>query len=278
MFYPKNTAGGNAGEYYFSYWVSRYFNWPCRLLDIDVGIDAQVEIFDNKAHSTGNFIAVQVKTTVKKSPNVSVTEENLKYWKSIDDIVVLVSISIAKVKPKLYWKVINGNDIDKFISKAKKNKSKTINISFDGTHLLTEGHKKEWYLLPFKGADSKVKELSEQIIQDCKNCNELYFDNKPFSTDNSGIEFRNLIDTFDSICHLIDPFEETIKLYPKLSSFVGSVEEAIEEYSFLKRNVENFLEYLFDVNSEWKSEYRDSWCNSNSHQILIEIVHEKLEA
>ncbi|EOG4047563.1 hypothetical protein ACLBYQ_004938, partial [Salmonella enterica] len=59
MTYPKTSAEGHAGEYLFAYWISRYFKWPCRLLDIDMGLDAQVEIYENEL-STGMFIGVQV--------------------------------------------------------------------------------------------------------------------------------------------------------------------------------------------------------------------------
>lgn len=53
--YKSTGVTGRAGELYFAYWIVRYFNWPCRLLDIDVGIDAQVEIFEDEI-STGDFL------------------------------------------------------------------------------------------------------------------------------------------------------------------------------------------------------------------------------
>ncbi|HFP0607572.1 TPA: DUF4365 domain-containing protein, partial [Escherichia coli] len=83
----------NAGEFYFAYWISSNFIWPCRILDIDMGLDAQVEVYDDQNHSTGMFIGVQVKTTattLEENPNVSVPMKNIAYWESINDPVVII--------------------------------------------------------------------------------------------------------------------------------------------------------------------------------------------
>ncbi|MCI5162057.1 MAG: hypothetical protein D3917_08545 [Candidatus Electrothrix sp. AX5] len=52
--YTKKKAIGDAGEYFFAYTVATILGWPCRLLDIDIGIDAQVEILDGDQNSTGS--------------------------------------------------------------------------------------------------------------------------------------------------------------------------------------------------------------------------------
>lgn len=83
MTYLEKVAHGNAGEFYFAYWISNKFVWPCRILDIDMGLDAQVEIYDDKNNSTGMFIGIQVKTTAKtldESPSISVPLKNIVYW------------------------------------------------------------------------------------------------------------------------------------------------------------------------------------------------------
>ncbi|EII7030253.1 DUF4365 domain-containing protein, partial [Escherichia coli] len=96
MTYPKTSADGHAGEYLFAYWISRYFRWPCRLLDIDMGLDAQVEIYENNL-STGFFIGVQIKTTsrkMKRRLSVQIPYKNITYWGSCDFPVVIVLICL----------------------------------------------------------------------------------------------------------------------------------------------------------------------------------------
>ncbi len=61
MIYPKSSAYGHAGEYLFAYWISRYFGWPCRLLSVDMGIDAQVEMFADDTKSTGLLFLFRLK-------------------------------------------------------------------------------------------------------------------------------------------------------------------------------------------------------------------------
>lgn len=36
MKYPKKTANGDAGEFFFAYKIASVLKWPCRLLDIDI--------------------------------------------------------------------------------------------------------------------------------------------------------------------------------------------------------------------------------------------------
>ncbi|EHC4278548.1 DUF4365 domain-containing protein, partial [Escherichia coli] len=108
MRYIERVANGNAGEFYFAYWISNKFVWPCRILDIDMGLDAQVEIYDDNCHSTGMFIGVQVKTTSKKiddSLRVSVPIKNLIYWQSINDPIVIVRVFLNdNGLPVIFWK------------------------------------------------------------------------------------------------------------------------------------------------------------------------------
>lgn len=77
--FKDTSITGWSGEYYFAYWVVSNFKWACRLLDIDIGIDAQVEVFD-KEFSTGDFFAVQIKSTVSDSPNISLYLSDFNYW------------------------------------------------------------------------------------------------------------------------------------------------------------------------------------------------------
>lgn len=140
MKFDDKASHGKAGEFYFAYWICRYFGWPCRLIDIDVGIDAQIELFDDNSHSCGMFIAAQIKTNQTNNPNVQVTLDNLKYWESISDPVILISITLDD-GPNIYWQLINDCNITSYIKRAEGNDSKKVTISFTDDNKLTKSDK-----------------------------------------------------------------------------------------------------------------------------------------
>ncbi|WP_256676462.1 DUF4365 domain-containing protein [Pseudomonas sp. RGB] len=98
MKYPSKIATGDAGEYFFAYKISYVLGWPCRLFDIDIGIDAQVEILDENRNSTGRFVAFQVKTSADEEPQPYwyVSKNQLDYWRDMDIPVFVALVSLKK--------------------------------------------------------------------------------------------------------------------------------------------------------------------------------------
>jgi len=98
MKYPEKTAIGDAGEYFFAYQIASALGWPCRLFDIDIGIDAQVEILDKERTSTGKFVAFQVKTTIVEGNDACryVLKKQLSYWRDLDLPVFVVLVDLSK--------------------------------------------------------------------------------------------------------------------------------------------------------------------------------------
>ena len=97
MKYPLGTANGDAGEFFAAYKIAKELGWPCRLFDIDIGIDAQVEILTNDRESTGRFVALQVKATSAKEVDCRyVKAQQLKYWLSLDIPVFVVLVDLYK--------------------------------------------------------------------------------------------------------------------------------------------------------------------------------------
>lgn len=95
MKYPKTAATGNAGEFFFAYQVAKVLGWPCRIFDIDIGVDAQVEILDAQCESTGRFVAVQIKTTTGEGVATRyVDPKQLEYWKRLESPVFLVLVDL----------------------------------------------------------------------------------------------------------------------------------------------------------------------------------------
>lgn len=97
MKYPLRTATGDAGEFFVAYKIARDLGWPCRLFDIDIGIDAQVELLTDDGASTGRFVALQIKATSKEEVNCRyVSARQLKYWRSLELPVFLVLVDLKK--------------------------------------------------------------------------------------------------------------------------------------------------------------------------------------
>ncbi|WP_321840775.1 DUF4365 domain-containing protein [Paraburkholderia bannensis] len=97
-----NAANGNAGEYYFAYVISSVLKWPCRLIDIDIGVDAQIEVLDENKYSTGQFIAIQIKTRSGGERSISVSDEKLLYWKNLELPVYVALVALSSKEPKVY--------------------------------------------------------------------------------------------------------------------------------------------------------------------------------
>jgi hypothetical protein len=108
MQYTLNAASGNAGEYFFAYQIAHVLKWPCRLLDIDIGIDGQVEVINDDRTSTGRFIAIQVKAKVDDKPKTRyVTENQLAYWLELNYPVFVVKVNLKN--SKMYLHLVSKN-------------------------------------------------------------------------------------------------------------------------------------------------------------------------
>jgi hypothetical protein len=97
MKYPVKAASGDAGEFFFAYKIASVLKWPCRLIDIDIGIDAQVEIINSDRTSTGRFVAFQIKATSAEEQKCRyVSERQLAYWCDLDLPVFVVLVDLSK--------------------------------------------------------------------------------------------------------------------------------------------------------------------------------------
>lgn len=94
MKYSRKTSVGDAGEFFFGYQVAKVLGWPCRLFDIDIGLDAQVEILDGNCESTGKFVAFQVKTTTGEEAHRYVGERQVEYWQALDVPVFVALVDL----------------------------------------------------------------------------------------------------------------------------------------------------------------------------------------
>jgi hypothetical protein len=276
--YKETSATGNAGEYYFAYWISKYFQWPCRLLDIDLGIDAQIEILDKNNHTSGNFLAIQIKTTETTKENVSIELKNLEYWKTMDDIVILVSITLNP-KPLIYWKVINDENIEKYILDAKSNDSNTTTIEFNNKNLLDKECKNIFALLPYKGSISQINLNIEHILDTCEIINSMLWneDNQDYSWHNNFDldAFETVMIKFDYVANEFENFEKIINKYSNIKTVLDNIDEVYDVYQEIKKNLKSLVWELFDNDSELKYESQKLYRTTDNHIEIIRLVESK---
>lgn len=126
MEYTVKAANGDAGEYYFAYQIALVLKWPCRLLDVDIGIDAQVELLDEERMSTARFIAIQVKAREEDGPNYRyVSEAQLEYWQELDVPVFVVMVKLDAEPIAMYLHEVTKT------AKYHKTPKGRIRIEFD---------------------------------------------------------------------------------------------------------------------------------------------------
>lgn len=274
LIYALKKKNGDIGEYYFAYWVTKYFGWPCRLLDIDLGLDAQVEICNPKHNAIGKFIAVQIKSTQSNKKSVSLHLDNLKYWKAMEEPVIVARIINVTKVPEIYWKIVNTKSIDKLIKKAEKNKEKKTTLNFSDNDCLTKEHKEEFRLLPalknieiLEAQSKKVKEKFEEGVLPFYDVQEKEYNMNTIGCDDDFIE------NFDSLCfdmdtvknceffdEIIDNFYNRLIEYPKLV-------EVFEVYKNLA------ITYIRSLKHNSKLDVLQRWKEHPYHSDLAYIVN-----
>ncbi len=106
--YQKRSKNGDAGEYFAAYKFTKLFGWPYRMLDVDLGVDAEVEILNNSGLSTSDLVKLQIKTfdkiTSEESKKIYVSPEHIGYWKKFCLPIVIVCVDLQN--EKIYWKPV----------------------------------------------------------------------------------------------------------------------------------------------------------------------------
>ncbi|GEM_PF-3100954 len=162
MRYADTNVTGDAGEYYFAYFVTHRLGWPCRLLDIDIGIDAQVEILDDKSHSTGQFLAVQIKGTRDGDKlSLDVAKKHVTYWLSMDIPVLLALVNVDS--QAVYVKSIRVNGGDPLPNTRGQN----YKFKFNELDLLSASRINELRLLAYAPEIRRIKNLLESVAYKC---------------------------------------------------------------------------------------------------------------
>lgn len=235
MRYIERVANGNAGEFYFAYWISNKFVWPCRILDIDMGLDAQVEIYDDNCHSTGMFIGVKVKTTSKKiddSLRVSVPIKNLIYWQSINDPIVIVRVFLNdNGLPVIFWKHLGKDELAEMISISNEKKSDSYCITFDKeNNLLKESDKNKWIELFLTKNDIDATEDAVFIKNKLKCIGDYLGPADDENTYQNGYPY-NFANELNGLLNKYDKVISALRVNPRLIQLSSDIKSLIECYN-----------------------------------------------
>ncbi|MDF3123489.1 DUF4365 domain-containing protein [Rheinheimera sp. 1928-s] len=273
-----NNANGKAAEHYFAYWVLRYLNWPCRLLDVDIGIDAQIEIMDEAMHSTGEFLAAQIKTSINPELKISIKLEHLKYWESISDPVILVLVSFNDNEPKIYWKLVNKKDTRNKLHKEKEEKKKTVDVRFTQDDLLSPSSLSQLVRLPYKNElailNKTYKKLYDLWLEVGEPCYSEEYDRYDYENYNNFdlITAHYFMENFNTACYLVDKIDDMTSKNNKLSELTSDVHSIYETYEEIKSVIISMLPDVMENDCYHDYEFRRAWSTSDKHKTIIKMV------
>lgn len=206
---------------------TRTLNWPCRLQDVDLGIDAEIEICDDQNGATGNVVKLQIKSFEKiessDKHDVYVDDADISYWQrfSVPTIVVCVDLTAERI----YWKPINTTEAYQSGGASRK-------ITFDlSKDELTSASRKEIASL---SSPDHYKDVHE-IILEAKKLHDRITSSAAFAiSDQELTDIQHANDEFDL---LIARIEEIRRHYPwRISPFSAREVECMKAEMFRHLN------------------------------------------
>ncbi|WP_417370310.1 DUF4365 domain-containing protein [Flavobacterium beibuense] len=267
-----NNALGKASEHFFAYWMMKNFNWPCRLLDVDIGIDAQLEIMGDNSHSLGEFIAVQVKSNSSPKLKVEIKTKHIEYWRMIDDPVVLVLVSHVNDNPELYWKVLD----EKFLNTPLGQK-KTTTVTFSEKEKLLPSSKQEILMLPYKSGLITIKEISTEFEELYNSVCIPCYSNEHDEFSHKHCSYYDLetakgfLEDFDRACVLKDELDKVLEQFPSIPNFNDDFPVIYDQFYELEGIITNMASDLKELDHEHEFEVKKSFTSSNRHKTVVKM-------
>lgn len=226
--YSRRNINGDAGEYFFAYKITSMFGFITRLLDIDIGVDGEIEIAKTEV-SSGHFIKAQVKTEIVKGDNhsVYVEPENIEYWKEIN-IPVIVFLVDLKYE-RIFWRqILSESD---YSTNGQSNK-----VYFDLTKMeLTKSCKDKLISIAMPPEKNKFNSLRKNINKYSALFPESIARAMELRGENMDIEYENL-------SFLKQNFEELhnlIQLHPSLIK-----NGFLQQFNDMGRRISSIEKYL----------------------------------
>lgn len=209
MRYKSKAVTGDAGEYFFAYKVTSMFKCAVRLLDIDLGVDAEIEVVEEEKSSL-RLIKVQIKSSANvtgDSHSIYVTPEHIEYWKNTNLPVIVCLVDL--VNEKVYWKYIENES--NYQSSGESSK-----VTFDLRHdELTETSKEKLFRIAipneFKHFDDLKRQLNILLAKLPKN---IVFQYVPHYDDELTEMFNNIEQSFK----ILRKMQDLIYIHPNVGN------------------------------------------------------------
>ncbi len=247
MKYNLSNIIGDAGEHLFASRIIKLFGFPCRLINIDIGLDAEIEIIDDNFKSTGEFLKCQVKTTKSDKFYLYVEEKHIEYWNKINIPVIIFLVHIDT--EKIYWHCVDS------IDKYKKGKSEYV-ITFEKTDILKKSNKERFKDLAYYHIINEIKKIYEESYSIALDDTTQYLD-----TDNYDIT------TFEEFVYHANKIQYDLKKVKRLVLKNKSLEKVAKEYSdqldFIDEYLERIEEEKEGILIEFGNDYYDHLNSEN---------------
>lgn len=215
------------------------------------------------------FIAVQIKTNQTNNPNVQVTLDNLKYWESISDPVILISITLDD-GPNIYWQLINDCNITSYIKRAEVNDSKKVTISFTDDNKLAKNDKAKFkelvYLKDAAYLDKKCleidriyHELINRLTVDGDICTNPLMHNVDLDWLDEPVSiFNKFLNEFDKVKSLAEKHISIIKLSSNYCKTISNRSECVNYMS-------SYISEMSDLDTDHDNAIGRRWLLSTNN-------------
>jgi hypothetical protein len=268
MKYLPSRVTGDTGEYYFAYWVTHNFGFPCRLQAIDLGVDAHIEVLDNEQQTTGDIVFVQIKTTGVGASSVSITNDNKDYWKDLNEVapVVIVLIDVSVAPHVLYFKHLNQELWDSLDSNT---------IQFTSEDILTSDHKDFISQLPYldymKDIEKQMNIMESEYIwfKEHSVVEDDFFDYQE-TVEQKGTLYLN--DVFDSYSDFMFAKDTTEGILSNIGRYPDNIVDALnllkEKEEYLQVVTIGMIDYYLDRAVNTSREYEEG----RHHPSIAEMI------
>lgn len=250
MKYDISNILGDAGEHLVAAKIIKLFGYPFRLTNIDIGIDAEIELIDINNKSTGQFIKCQIKTTTLGNNYLYIDGKHISYWNTMNIPVVIFLVHIDN--EQIYWHCVEN------INNYKKLKS-GYKISFDPSEILKKSNKErfdEIAIFPLKG---QIANIYDECFSIVKKDNTEFLDNGNYDI----VTFEEFVYNSNKIRYKLKRVDRLIRKNRALDKvrirYFKEI-EIIDEYlnrideeksQILMDSGDNYFDHLDSENFDW---------------------------
>lgn len=230
MKYSRSNINGDAGEHLFAARVIYHFGFPCRLQNIDIGIDAEIEITDKDLRSTGNIVKAQIKSTESDKMSVFVSGKHIQYWNQLNVPVVVILVHLES--ERIFWHCVDNIGEYNFSDSGYK-------IEFDPQDELNKSSKDRFI-------EISLFPLKQQIISIYKKAFYLALEDKEVldSGNYDLVTYDFFAENYFGIQYNFDKVEMMIRKSPLLKSVKAKFRDKLDFIQGYLREVEEGIESI----------------------------------